>query len=410
MKILYLCNNAIPYVSTALGKTPSVFGGWMARTIDGFRKDNTILFMCPGETAMDKSIDPNFRCIIFNKKNDLTDLFDSVLREFLPDVVHIWGSEFAHSYYMSEALARNGMSKKAVLSIQGLIGEIAKVYDRGLPSKVVNKWSLGDIFRGGNIRSEKRNFDKRGQYEKKTIANLNNVIGRTAWDETCVKSINKNIKYFFCGESLRETFYDGDRWSYDKCKRHSIFVCQASYPIKGFVFAVEILQKLREKYPDAVLITTGKPFVQKSVMGRLKQSSYQRFIRKKIVSAHLQNNIICKGTLSDIAMKQELLQANVVLSPSVIENSPNSIGEAMMLGVPVVASNVGGVSSIISDNEGWLYDADNIEAAVSYIDGIFEYQGNEKQAEAMSRAKKQYDFEEIMVRMKIIYREVADNV
>lgn len=54
MKILYLCNNTIPYVSTALGKTPSVFGGWMARTIDGFRKDNTILFMCPGETATDK--------------------------------------------------------------------------------------------------------------------------------------------------------------------------------------------------------------------------------------------------------------------------------------------------------------------------------------------------------------------
>ena len=187
-------------------------------------------------------------------------------------------------------------------------------------------------------------------------------------------------------------------------------MCQASYPIKGFVFAVEILQKLREKYPDAELITTGKPFVQKSVLGRLKQSSYQRFIRKKIVSAHLQNNIICKGTLSDIAMKQELLQANVVLSPSVIENSPNSIGEAMMLGVPVVASNVGGVSSIISDNEGWLYDVENIEAAVNYIDEIFEYQGNEKQAEAMSRAKKQYDFEEIMVRMKIIYREVADNV
>ena len=69
MKILYLCNNTIPYVSTALGKTPSVFGGWMARTIDGFRKDNNILFMCPGETDMDKSIDPNFRCIIFNKKS-----------------------------------------------------------------------------------------------------------------------------------------------------------------------------------------------------------------------------------------------------------------------------------------------------------------------------------------------------
>ena len=56
------------------------------------------------------------------------------------------------------------------------------------------------------------------------------------------------------------------------------------------------------------------------------------------------------------------------------------------------------------------YDVENIEAAVNYIDEIFEYQGNEKQAEAMSRAKKQYDFEEIMVRMKIIYREVADNV
>ena len=53
------------------------------------------------------------------------------------------------------------------------------------------------------------------------------------------------------------------------------------------------------------------------------------------------------------------MEANVFISPSTIENSPNSVGEAMLLGVPIVSSNVGGVADLLKDKEeGYLYQSD----------------------------------------------------
>ena len=65
-----------------------------------------------------------------------------------------------------------------------------------------------------------------------------------------------------------------------------------------------------------------------------------------------------------------------------MENSPNSVGEAMLLGVPVVASKVGGVTSILTDmEEGILYEATNIKElshAVLKIFDAYEYEDPSK--------------------------------
>ena len=54
-------------------------------------------------------------------------------------------------------------------------------------------------------------------------------------------------------------------------------------------------------------------------------------------------------------MKEQYLRCNAYVCVSSIENSPNSLGEAMLLGVPVVAALVGGVGSMIGPEEGWLF-------------------------------------------------------
>jgi glycosyltransferase involved in cell wall biosynthesis len=40
---------------------------------------------------------------------------------------------------------------------------------------------------------------------------------------------------------------------------------------------------------------------------------------------------------------------SVFVLPSLIENSPNSVAEAMCAGLPVVATNVGGIPSMVDD-------------------------------------------------------------
>ena len=68
------------------------------------------------------------------------------------------------------------------------------------------------------------------------------------------------------------------------------------------------------------------------------------------------------GLLSDEEMKDRYLQSSVFICPSILENSPNSVGEAMLLGMPVIASDAGGIPSMIqSGKDGLLFERGNVE-------------------------------------------------
>ena len=72
-------------------------------------------------------------------------------------------------------------------------------------------------------------------------------------------------------------------------------------------------------------------------------------------------------------MVDEYLKANVFLLSSLLENESNSISEAMMIGVPVVASYVGGVPNIVTNSEtGYLYPLNEPYLLQYYIEKIFE--------------------------------------
>jgi len=72
-------------------------------------------------------------------------------------------------------------------------------------------------------------------------------------------------------------------------------------------------------------------------------------------------------------MVKNLLKANVFISASVIENSPNSVGEAMLIGTPVVTSDVGGVKNIFEHGvDGFSYQHDAPYMLAYYIRKIFE--------------------------------------
>lgn len=375
MRVLWITNILFPAASEALGLPDTVFGGWMTSSLNALReispessfavatvykgrelrvieKDSVVYFLLPSQrnnTKYDKSLEP---------------IWQKVKKDFKPDLVHIHGTEYAHGL----AYIRACGSDNVCLSIQGLVSVIARYYYAGMTIKdIIRNVTIRDILRWDTIFQQKWKFEKRGELEKEYIKTVQNIIGRTSWDRTHIWAINPDAKYHFCNEILRPSFYN-HKWEYDKCEKHTIFLSQASYPIKGLHKLLEAMPLILRHFPDARIKVAGESIVDKPFY---RISGYGRYLRSLMKRLHLEDKVIFLGTLSEEQMCEQYLKANVFICPSSIENSPNSLGEAQILGVPHIAANVGGVMDMMDGNEKFLYRFDEIEMAAYKICGVF---------------------------------------
>ena len=420
MKVLWLCNLIIPQICAVLEIPSSYYGGWLTQLADYFDADENVeLAVCANyEKAQGffKTSWGNNSLFYGYKASEkpphlydasIETAFKKVLEDYKPDIVHIFGTEFPHTLSMVRAF--NNPSR-TVIHIQGLVSVIAKHYEAFLPQKVCRAYSFRDFVRHDNIIQQKRKFIKRGQFEIEAIKNVSFVMGRTEWDHACAKLINPDIHYYKAQELLRENFYN-DAWSYDNCNKHTILMSQSDYPIKGLHLALETLSLIKCRYPDVRLFVCGANICKNSTFkDRLKSSYYAQYLNGLIRKYHLESNVIFTGPLSAEEMKTRMLNANVFMSSSTIENSSNSIGEALLLGVPVVASYVGGTVSLAHHGEdAYLYQADAPYMAAEYIMWLFADEGECKRLSenARERARVTYDAESVYDSVKKAYLDIV---
>jgi glycosyltransferase involved in cell wall biosynthesis len=140
---------------------------------------------------------------------------------------------------------------------------------------------------------------------------------------------------------------------------------------------LEAMPLILMNFPDAKLYIGGSNVTKSDTfMDRLKLSSYGKYIQDLINKYDLGNNVIFTGVLDEKQMCQQYLRSNVFVCPSSIENSPNSLAEAMILGVPCVASDVGGVSDMMKHNEdGFIYQTDAPYMLAYFVNRIFTDEG-----------------------------------
>lgn len=387
MKVLWIINSPTADISKQLNRATKDSTGWLTGYLNEIRKSNdidlTIAFPLLGEKQIISGKIDGIAFYSFYQKSILkkygfphkkiSDLaimqLKEIIRQINPDIMHIFGSEYNHSLHAAKIFDN---PERTLVHIQGLVSVISNHYYSGLPSRVIKKFAFSNLIRG-NIKSQKNKFAKRGKYEIELIKFVNHVNGRTDWDETCVKRMNSDIKYHFCNESLRDLFYQYE-WGLEKCNRNTIFMSQASYPIKGIHFIIEALSDIVKKYPDVKLYVAGNNFINTSgLVNKLKVSSYGLYIKKMISKYKLDNNIVFTGFLSEKDMVQQLLSANVFVSGSVIENSPNSLSEAMLIGMPIVTSDVGGTKNLFKHGiDGYTYQYDAPYMLANYVCKLFE--------------------------------------
>lgn len=179
--------------------------------------------------------------------NEIETIFESIIKEIQPDIVHIFGTEFPHTLSMVRICNKLGIGNRVIISIQGLCYYIARHYCASLPMNIVKKYTFRDLLKHDNIQQQQRAFEIRGEYEKEALRSVRHVIGRTEWDNACVKQLNKEVQYYKCNENMRESFYM-NQWALEKCERHSIFISQSYYPLKGFHHVLEAAAIIKRYY------------------------------------------------------------------------------------------------------------------------------------------------------------------
>lgn len=394
MKILWLCSTVTPEIAKNVGIKSAVNVSWIVNTIAQLRSmeeyEVCLCFPVTGADNIIKGISDGIYYYGFPQKisnptiynKELEKHFDYILKEYNPDVIHVWGTEYPHTLSMLKACKKIDLLDKTMISIQGLCSVISRHHSAGLPYTILNRYTLFDILKRENIKRQGENHAKRGMYEIEALRMAKNVIGRTDWDEACTKQINPDLKYFLCNETLRKSFYK-EKWDVNKCQRYSIFVSQGYYPIKGLHFAVEAVGILKKEYPDVHLYVGGLDMVNRG----WKTSSYGKYIKELIKKYGLQNNVAFLGNMDEAKMCNQYMNSHIFLSASSLENSSNSVGEAMLLGMPVIASDVGGIKNLmVHGSEGFLYPFDEPYMVAYYAKKIFD--DNELAQEIGENARK----------------------
>ena len=358
MIVLWITNIEVPEVARHFGRDTFI-GGWLTNTskLISERKEIELHILSKTYEKYDEvSINGSYYSSFIEEQSDYR--IPEIIELVKPDIIHIWGTEYYHSYAAIKAAEDKRLIDKTIVSIQGLISYISLYhYYCFLPERIIRKYTLSGIKNNLTIEKERNEMLRLSEYERKTLKTAKACIGRTDWDYSGVKAINKDIDYFKCNEIMRSSFYVY-KWEYEKCDCFSVFFSQANYPLKGFHIMLEAAGIIKEQYPSFKIRVLGRK-IENSLNSYLRDSAYQRYLRELIDWYDLWDNIAWLGNLSEEEMVEQYLKCNVFVCSSSIENSSNSISEAMLLGVPVVASDVGGVKSLLEDEkEGLIYQSD----------------------------------------------------
>ena len=374
MRVLWIGNSGC-YVPSHQGAGGYNGGGWVAsvqREVikqDGITlgvafckdgepdkvvQDGVTYYPAPNHTKSKKD-----KIVDFLKINDVTrdevvwsyyeEKFKRIIADFKPDVIHIFGSEL----YQNLA-ARVVGDIPMVLHIQGLLSLYIYIF---LPPSV-SKWQF--IMSGKGLKGKYHNYQYLAYWyrsvhrEKAILKAVPHVLGRTDWDRQALEVLNPKAKYHYGGEILRDIFYEEKERKMPTGK--PVITTIISFPTyKGYDVILHTANILKNE--------VGLEF-EWNVYGNVQPE----FMERHTGLRHENLNVHLKGVASAEQLHEALLGSTLYFHSSYVENSPNSVGEAQLVGVPVVASRVGGTDSMVEhDKTGFLYPVTDPYMAAYYI-------------------------------------------
>ena len=258
------------------------------------------------------------------------ELCKRVIDDFQPDVIQVFGTESSFGLISRET------DVPVVIHLQGLMGPYLNAW-------VPPGYRMWDYVSRGNLNPLRLALGVRAlafnrhaaARECEIMQSCKAFMGRTDWDRSFVSLYSPQARYFTCWEALRSCFYESVDWV---PPASPVLVSTISNPLyKGHDMVLKTARVLKE---------SGLATFEWRVYGVRDL----QFAERKTGVRAADVGVRPMGVATAEELREALLHASVYIHPSYIDNSPNSICEAQVLGVPVVATAVGGVSSLFAPN------------------------------------------------------------
>ncbi len=258
------------------------------------------------------------------------ELCKRVIDDFKPDVIQVFGTESSFGLIARET------DVPVVIHLQGLMGPYMNAWvPPGYRMRdYASRGSANPLRVALGLRAIAFNRHAASR-EREIMQSCKAFMGRTEWDRAFVSLHAPQARYFTCWEALRPCFYEQGEWV---APAKPVFVSTISGPLyKGHDMVLKTARVLTE---------SGLADFEWRVYG-VKDL---QFAERKTGIHAADVGVRPMGVAMAEELREALLHASIYVHPSYIDNSPNSICEAQVLGVPVVATNVGGVSSLFTSD------------------------------------------------------------
>lgn len=363
--------------------------------INSFNYKNTSYYPIYTGNILIKRLLSRFTRNIENKR--VNEYYLQLIKKIKPDIIHIHGTENSFLSILEKTKV------PTVVSIQGNITVINYKFISGFHGEYINQKkinSLKQLILGPHcFKDTKIMFSKKAVVEQKLMRHIKNVIGRTDWDYRITRVFSPESKYFKGEELLRVPFYNSKWDNKYKSGKLVLFTTSGDNYYKGIETIFYSLTLLQRNGID----------IEWRIAGINENSLIVSICKKYLSSNFPKSGYKLLGSLDENALVQELEKAHMYIMPSHIENSPNNLCEAMILGMPCIATFAGGTGSILKDGEEGILIQDGdpwamTGAIISYINEpnkMIQYAEN-----ARKRALERHDKELVIKNYNSIYMQI----
>lgn len=272
----------------------------------------------------------------------------------------------------------------------------AHVYTSGVPAVIISR-----LFRVPLVMTEHSSAFPRKLLPKRTLKEARFAMRRAKIILPVSEALKAGIESYGIKNTFRvvpnvvdtNLFHPDDQIKKDANIKRILLVASLS-PVKGVPYLLESLSILKAKRTDFVLDIIG-------------DGPNRKEYEELSVRLGISDNVRFRGIKTKQHIAEFMRKSHFFVLSSLWENLPCVLIEALASGLPIIATQVGGIPEILNKEAGILVPPKDPNALAKSLDYMLEHTQDYSPEQISRFARERFSYEAVGKTLEIIYKEIA---